>query len=414
VPGSLKIALLLEPNAWSSRQLIDGIMRYASEHGPWRFVFQEFTADGVVDKWLLRSAPDGVLAGITSRTMAKKLRRLGVPIVDIFEEHATAYIPQIVCDDREVIRLAVDHLRDRGIRRFAFVGSGESHVAHQRRKWFNEYVQLQQQRSNGSARKGQSTCHALMLPGEPMACTHGSLADWLRSAPTPLGVVACNDAWAALVLRACNESDLSVPDDIAVIGVDDDPVFCHLGDPPLSSINCNSHEIGYRAAAMVHGMIAHGDSPPPVTFVPPAGVESRKSTDRLAISDQDVVAAVRYVQDHVGQRLSTHSVASAFGVSRRTLERMFTKHLGHSPAAEISRVKLERVRELLSSTVMPLTDIVKQTGFSHVETLHRLFKKRFGLSPGGYRRAHQHDSQSRPGQPVALSTARRRRKPPLA
>jgi len=407
----LRIALIVEPISWYGRKLIDGIVRYSREHGPWRFLLQENTFDGRVEPWLRRWKPDGVLARVTSRRMAKQLHSLGVPIVDLLAENAAAHIPQIVCDDQEVVRRAVDHLLERGLKHFAFVGRRDTQFAQQRRRMFVEYVTLRQREMARPPGMTKPACASMMLPWESMPQLHFELADWLRALPKPLGVVACNDVWASQVLRVCSEYDMNVPDHVAVIGVDDDPVFCQMSNPALTSIGCNSHVIGYRAAAMLRGMITRGESPPPITFVEPGIVRSRKSTDTIAISDQAVVAAVRYVRLHACEGLSASAVAADLGVSRRTLERMFALHVGHSPAAAITRSKLERARDLLITTRMPLVDVARQAGFFHVETLHRLFKQRFGLAPGGYRSSHAAESPSLAGGCVSDASEVRRRRP---
>lgn len=229
--------------------------------------------------------------------------------------------------------------------------------------------------------------HAVaMLPGTSLLSSGlAGLAGWLAALPKPVGVVACNDMWAAQVLRACSEHGMRVPDDVAVIGVDDDPVFCHISDPPLTSIDGNAHAIGHAAAAMLDGMISREESPPPITFIEPAAVQTRGSTDVLAISDPGTVAAVRFVRAHACDGLTPAGAASQLGISVRTIERMFTKHLGHSPAVEIGRVRLERARELIAATELPLAEVARRAGFFHAESLHRIFKKQFGVSPGRYR-----------------------------
>lgn len=183
---------------------------------------------------------------------------------------------------------------------------------------------------------------------------------------------------------------------MAVVGIDDDPVICQLCTPTLSSIGVNARTIGYRAAAMLHGMITRGDSPPLETFVEPGPVLARASTDTLAIPDKEVAAAIRYLRAHACEHLTIKQVATKLGVSRRTLERSFTHHVGHSPAVEITRARLERARELLIATDLPLAAVARRTGFFHAETLHRVFKKHFEATPGEYRRVHQATSQRSP------------------
>lgn len=383
----LRIALIMPTIANYNRALIDGITAYSREHGPWRLVLQAETEHDRIEPWVIRWKPDGVLARITGPRMAKPLRRLGIPVVDLLEESGDSGIPRIVCDDRETVRRAVDHLMDRYLRHFAYVGRHDVYFSQQRRMFFREYLQSHHDtiaRTGGS----QITFQDISLPWKSMPHLHVELVDWLRALPKPVGVVACNDVWGAQVLRVCNEFDLRVPDEIAVVGIDDDPVICQMCTPTLSSIGVNARTIGYRAAAMLHGMIARGDSPPLETFVEPGPVLARASTDTLAIPDADVAAAIRYLRSRACEHLTIKQVAATLGMSRRTLERTFSHHVGHSPAVEITRARLERARELLIATDLPLATIARRTGFFHAETLHRVFKKQFGGTPGEYRLAH--------------------------
>lgn len=384
----LRIALIVPPISWYGRVLIDGITAYSREHGPWRFVLQTDTGAGRVESWVRRWKPDGVLARITGQRMAGELRRLGVPVVDLLEESGRSRIPRIVCDDKEVVRRAVDHLFERHLRNFAYVGRQDTFFSRQRQSCFREYIRLRQRALWKAGETARLTSADVMLPWESMPHLRVELAGWLRKLPKPVGIVACNDVWGAQVLRVCSEYDFRVPEDIAVIGIDDDPVICQVSTPSLSSVGVNAHAIGYRAAAMLEGMVLRGQSPPRVTFVEPGPVRARASTDTLAIPDAEAAAAVRYLRTHACEQITTTSAATALGMSRRTLERIFLSHVGHSPVVEITRARLERTRDLLIETDLSLSDVAERTGFFHPETLHRIFKNEFGVTPGEYRRAH--------------------------
>ena len=403
VPGAPLIALLISPGSWRNRQLLDGISAYSRQHTQWRFTLQEFTERGAVDKWLLRAKPAGAIAEITSSGMVKTLQQAGMQVVDVLEEHPVPHVPQIVCDDQKLVRTAIDHLLDRGLHNLAFIGDRDRHFARRRRLLFAEYLRLQHHQSQ-RPESALPTAHVTMLPGTSLLTTGLSgLADWLDSLPKPVGVVACDDMWGAQVLRVCRERGLRVPDDVAVIGVDDDPIFCQISDPPLTSIDGNAHAIGYAAAALLDGMINRQESPPPITFVEPGAIQTRGSTDVLAIPDQEAVAAVRFLRMHACAGLTPANAAAKLGMSVRTLERLFDRYIGHSPAVEIGRVRLERARDLLTATDLPLADIAQRAGFTHVESLHRVFKKRFKMSPGGYRRANMPAVALHTGRPARRS-----------
>jgi len=383
------VALLVSQGSWSNRLLLEGVASYARQHTRWRLALQKTAEGAAVDEWLLRAKPAGAIAEITSRGMVKTLRRAGMRIVDVLEEHRVPHVPQIVCDDQKIVRLAIDHLLDRGLKHLAFVGDADRQFAKRRRVAFNHYAKVRQRELHGED-DGTSFANAtVMFPGTVLRSNElAGLAAWLRSLPKPVGVVACNDVWGSQVLRACTDQGIRVPDDVAVIGVDDDPVFCQISDPPLTSVDGNGYEIGYAAAALLDGMLSRGESPAPITFVAPGAIKTRGSTEVLSIADRDAAAAVRFVRDHACSGLTAAGAASRLGVSVRTLERLFARHLGHSPAAEISRVRLERARELLAASDLSVGDVARRAGYAYVESLHRAFRERFGLSPGAYRRMH--------------------------
>lgn len=385
---SLRIALIAPPISWYDRTLIDGVTSYAREHGPWRLALQADTARGQLEPWLRRWKPDGVLARITAPSMAKQLRQMGVPIVDLLEESGRSHIPRIVCDDGEAVRRAVDHLINCHLQHLAYVGRCDTEFSRLRRECFCDYARARQRGMRAGASGQKPSCSDLLLPWNSMPGLRRQLAGWIRSLPKPVGVVACNDACAAEVLRVCGEQGLLVPDHIAVIGIDDDPLICGLNRPSLSSVGVNARVIGYRAAAMLHGMVTRGEAPPPVTYVEPGSVRARESTDTIAIADRKVAAAVRFIRANACSRITPDLAASQLGVSRRTLERIFARHVGHTPAMEIADARLRKVCDLLITSDLPLATIAAQTGFFHAETLQRLFKSRFRISPGAYRRAH--------------------------
>lgn len=401
----LRIALIVPPISWYGRLLIDGITAYSRKNGPWRFVLQTDTGANRVESWVRRWKPDGVLARITSRQMAGQLRRLGVPVVDLLEESGRSRIPRIVCDDQQVVRRAVDHLFQRHLRHFAYVGRRDTFFSRQRQMCFREYISQRQRSLRLAGHSVKLTSADVLLPWVSMPHLRVELAAWLRKLPKPVGIVTCNDVWGAQVLRVCSEYGFRSPEDIAVIGIDDDPVICQVSTPTLSSVGVNAYTIGYRAAAMLEGMVLRGQSPPPVTLVEPGPVRARASTDTLALPDADTIIAVRYLRAHACEQVTPTTAARALGMSRRTLERLFLSHVGHSPAVEITRTRLDQARNLLIETDLSLSDIAKRTGFFHPETLHRIFKKEFGITPGEYRRAHSHKAAT-----VGPSKNRPRRK----
>jgi len=213
-----------------------------------------------------------------------------------------------------------------------------------------------------------------------------ALTKWLRSLLRPLALFACNDDRAYHLLSACNAAGISVPDDVAVLGVDNDTVECEITTPPLSSIDPNAAKVGYAAASLLHQLI-EGKTPPSLQIViPPLCVVARSSTDVVAIPDADVAEAVQYVRKHALQPRDFKNIVETLSLSRNTLERWFHRYLGHSMIDEIISIRIKHAQNLLLTTSFPLTEISSKSGFRHVETMSRIFKRRVGMNPGEYRR----------------------------
>ena len=202
--------------------------------------------------------------------------------------------------------------------------------------------------------------------------------------------MACNDVRGQHVLDACNRIDLAVPEEVAVIGVDDEEQVCELCDPPLSSIVPNAERVGYKAAELLDrlmcGASGRGHSS---GSIPPLGIATRQSTDVLAIDDPDVAEAVRYIREHACRGAIVEDILGRVPVSRSILERRFRKVLDCSPQALIRRTQLKRVKQLLVDTDLPLVKISELAGFKHHEHMCTVFKREVGDSPGAYRRKAQ-------------------------
>jgi LacI family transcriptional regulator len=213
------------------------------------------------------------------------------------------------------------------------------------------------------------------------------LMEWLRALPKPCGLMACNDARGRQVLNCCREVGVAVPDEVAVIGVDKDDIFCELSDLPLSSVILNTQQIGFEAAALLAKLMAGESAGPSFIRVKPIGVMARQSTDVLAIDDRHIAAALKHIREHACDGLDVESLLRAVPLSRSVLERRFSQILGISPKAEILRVRLDRVCRLLSGSDLSLAEVAQKAGFEHPEYMSRIFKKKMGITPGEFRKS---------------------------
>jgi LacI family transcriptional regulator len=385
----LHIALLIESSRYYGRMLLDGVADYARTFGPWTFYHGERSIDDPAPVRLRQWKPDGVIGRFVNRAQAEFVRRLGVPSIDVLGELADARIPQVVPDQASVVRAAVDHLLSRGLRQLAYVGFNDVRFSMDRRDLFLQYAKEKGCWTDVFQDRGLGPAVGLARKEEKTFGHGKALGGWLRGLPKPVGLMACNDMRAYQALSVCRECGIAVPDEIAIIGVDDDPVLCKLSSPPLSSVDPNAHRIGYEAASLMQRMIEGRRPAAAVTRVQAASVVARQSTDAVAMADADLTAAVRQIRERACEGLTTDDLVEQLAVSRSTLYRWFDRHLGHSPGEEITRVKLNRVKELLATTGLSIEKIAELAGFEFTESMHRLFRKRFGQPPGAYRAVHR-------------------------
>jgi len=215
------------------------------------------------------------------------------------------------------------------------------------------------------------------------------MANWLARLPKPIGIMACYDIRAQQLLDLCRELDIAVPEQVAVIGVDNDRLLCDLASPPLSSVIPNAHRSGYEAASLLDSLMQGVNVPAVAHLIKPLGVEARQSTNILAIDDPDVAKALRFIREHANEGINVSDVLRNVPISRRVLEHRFRQCLGRSPHEEILRLKVQRIRQLLQESDLSLQEIALQTGFEHVEYLSTVFKRETGSSPRAFRKEVQ-------------------------
>lgn len=384
-----RIALLIESSRAIGRDLLCGIADYARTYGPWTFYHEERSLGDPIPAKLRSWRPEGILARVEGAAHVRQLRALGVPVVGLSHQDDARGLPSVIADPAAVVRLAVDHLWQCGLRQFAYCGFDGFVFSDQRRRLFVEYLQG----FGGEPRvfDGRRRTRPARLASIEVRAQRdlARLVRWLQGLPKPIGLVACNDMRAYQVVTACGEAGIAVPDRVAVIGVDNDPVQCTLCDPPLSSVDSNGQKVGYEAAALLDRLLAGQSVPHKLVLVEPLGVVARRSTDVLAVSDREFVEIARYVREHAPQGLTVADLVRRTSLSRSTLERRFVANLGRSVNSEIARVKLDRVRELLLTTDLPLGEVARLSGFTHAETMHRVFKKATGQTPGQCRNGRQ-------------------------
>lgn len=377
------VALLIETSREYARGLLRGVARYHQEHGPWSIYFEPHGLDEPPPSWLKSWRGDGILARIDNRRMADAILRTGIPAVDVRGAFQNLGLPFIGVDNRPVSQLAFDHLVDCGLENFAFCGTprGENPNQDWRCDIFRQLVEDAGGRCHVYLGKGRRGVRRDWERGQQ------EIARWLRGLPKPVGVMTCHDDRGHQVLEACRRADLKVPDEVAVIGVDNDPFLCNLCTPPLTSIDVNPARIGYEAAAQL-ALMMKGGKPPrePILLGPPRGVAARQSTDMLAIEDEEVASAIRFVRENAVKGITVQDVLKRATRSPSTLERRIKRLLGRTIKAEITRVKLSRARLLLCESELSISKIALRCGFSEPRYFCEVFRLHEGMTATDYRR----------------------------
>lgn len=378
-----RVALIIETSTSYGRRILRGIRRYAHTHQSWSIFLEQRDLSGEPPPWIKSWDGDGIISRITTRAMVEDARRLKIPLIDLTDRHETSAPHQVWSDDGAIAKLGADHLLERGFQNFGFCGFSQEVWSDRRRDRFVEAV----------GRKGWE-CKTYESPwfgrdAHPWEQEQQQIMAWLRSLPKPAGIMACNDYRAQHVLDACGRLDLAVPEEIAVIGVDDEEELCELCEPPLSSVVPNAEMVGYQAAELLDRLMSGGDDRESRLEIAPIAVVTRQSTDVLAIDDPEIAAAVRYIRENACRGAKVEDILDDVPISRSILERRFRKYLGHSPQALIRQTRLKRVKQLLVDTDFTLAKISTLAGFRHQEHMCVLFKKEIGDSPGAYRRKVQ-------------------------
>jgi LacI family transcriptional regulator len=382
------VALIMDIYKPYDRKVIAGIARYVRAVGRWSLYVEDEPLDKIPS--LRQWRGDGIIANFDDLKVAKALAGLSVPMVGVgggsVGYDPQGHIPYVATNNASIARLAADHLLERGFRNFGYCGMPKAPV----KPWSEERGEAFAAHVTGL---GYSCSTFRGKPGtvRQWETLQKALTEWITGLERPLGLMCCNDTRAHHVLEACRRAALRVPEDVAVIGVDNDEMMCELAIPPLSSVIQGTDQLGYETAALLDRMMETGSKRLVVParhriVIEPVGIATRQSTDILAVSDPAVAEALRFIRGKVGDRLQVTDVARHVHLSRSTLDSRFRIALRRTAADEIQRLRLARAQELLRSTPMPLKQIASTVGYSTVQYMTAVFRRRVGQTPGQYAR----------------------------
>jgi len=367
---------MIEPLGEYIQGLLRGIANYSNVKGPWVFYREPGKHEGTLPQLNLEEA-DGIIAKIPNSATAKKLPRT-VPTILIGYKEIIPDKPQIFGDTEAIGKIAAEYFLNKGFRNFAFCGFDEFHWSRERGRSFKLFLENKGYKINlyknlkGAIRKS--------WPLEQQ-----DIAKWLKVLPKPAAILACNDDRGQHLVSACKLGKLRIPDEISILGVDNDKFVCSLAYPPLSSIALGTERAGYEAAQLLAKMMQTKKNINSSIMVRPAYVATRQSTDIIAVEDKLLSEAINYIHKHSNMDISVDDIADAVMVSRRNLERKFRKLLNKSIYDEIRRIRVNRIISMLLETDLTITQIGLAMGFKDITHTGRYFKEETGLSPLAYR-----------------------------
>jgi LacI family transcriptional regulator len=380
-----RVALLVESSRAYGRGILAGVAKYVREHEPWSVFYQELSLCDETPDWFKKWEGEGVITRLENNNVVGLVQRLKVPVVYLRKVRSTAGMPTLLTDNFAVGQMGFEHFRERGFRHFAFCGFNGADYSNERREGFVKNVEAAGLRCHvyyDSQASGKSKTAGYENEGLKDG---GMVANWIKKLPKPVGVMTCNDMRGQQVLNTCRALGVAVPDEVAVIGVDNDEVLCTLSDPPLSSLVPDTERIGYETAALLARMMRGAKPSATQIFIKPKGVVTRRSTEVLAVEDRQIAAATRFIREHACEGIDVSDVLRAVPMSRSTLDRRFFSLMNCSPKDEILRVRLNRAKQLLAESDFSLPLIAEKVGLEHGEYLSRIFKKRVGLTPSEFR-----------------------------
>jgi LacI family transcriptional regulator len=376
-----RVLLVVNASEGWSRGIVKGFSAVAIEQG-WNLRHHDplwANLESLASSW----KPVAVVLG--PEVGAASLSGLCAEIAVSVNSDRTAEGMASVCLDEEQIAIAAfDHLRSRGLKNLASFRCDSSPFALEREQAFQDAAAS----AGICLAEAWWTARPIQTRGDE---NPGEIARWLMRIPKPCGIFAGCDTWASILVACACEAALRVPEDVAIVGADNDAMVCELTTPRLSSVIVPWQQVGREAAELVRLALAGRTVAGTRSLVGPADVMSRRSTDVLAIDDDLVARAVRWIHEHSNETVTVPLLARAVVTSRRRLERRFRLALGRTVAVEIRRVRVEKAKHLLSTTDYGLRDIAKMCGFGTAALLNAAFRRELGVAPGAHRR-HVRDS----------------------
>ncbi len=383
----IKIILLIDLAEEFAKEVLKGIMRYSQKHGPWSFCRMPLTyleqkgVDGVL-KWAKEWGADGIIGKFKFESRPEMFLEEGIAVISQDFKGLHQYVPNITGNYQKAGCMGAEYFLARGYNNFAFYGFENIIYSRERAKAFERRL----------GKEGYNVYHYQHKrknePGEMWFYMPSALGQWLKSLPKPIALMAANDNLALHITEACQLAGIRVPEEMAVLGVDNDETICNISAPPLSSIVQGAEKTGYEAAELLHKMIEVDLGEYHDIVVQPTQIITRNSTDIYATSDRLIGTALKYIHNNVEKNLKVEDVLKQVPLSRRSLEKRFHKVTGYPVYEYIFNLRIERFTKKLLETDDSIFEIAMDLGLNDSKNISRQFRQVMGCTPTEYRRKH--------------------------
>jgi LacI family transcriptional regulator len=375
-----RVALLIETTRTYTRELLAGVRRYIAAHGPWSTFLELRALDSSPPAWLRDWDGDGILTRTFTPQMGRLIEATGLPAIELRTTNFGGGRPYVGMDNRLIGASVAAHFLERGYRQFAAYSlHTESFFVERIRNFVTTVEEL-----GGRCSQLPETTSDSAKDWEK---SQTRLVAWLKDLPKPVGIFAANDQLGVRLLEACQRAGIGVPEEVAVVGAENEETLCTFATPPLTSVRYEGQAVGYVAAEMLDRLMGGGRLRRKAVFIPPKGIVVRHSSDSLVINDPFVAHATRLIREEAFNGLNVDQLCRKLNASRSTLDRRMKAALKRTPKEEILRVRFREVERLLRETDLTIDTIAAQTGFAHSHYLQAAFKETHGTTPGEWRRA---------------------------
>lgn len=376
----LKILLLSDFTSEYSRLMLKGFLRYSKEVGNWSFYRIPLTQDDMYENMIGKIAQKweaDAIIGQISNVNIESLKSIGIPIILQNYTDRVSGISNITGDYWGTGTMAANYFLKKRYMNFAFYGTRTTVWSREREDGFRDRL-----KETGKELTCYNEDHNIRYDSSSDLT---ALQEWLLRLPKPIALFACDDAFALRITEVCCINNIRVPEDIAVLGVDNDEILCNMSDPPLSSIVLDVENGGYQAARLLHQIINNKDLPQFNIVINPIRIERRKSTEGYAINDPVVLATIRMIEDDNNRQIAIKEILDHVHVSRRVLEKRFKHTVGESIYQYMLEYRISCFAEKLISCDQPVIEIAYDLGYEDYVNLSKAFKRIYKLTPTQYR-----------------------------